>query len=164
MGNRHIMLLRDHDIYGCSPSSSTCDLMLTSYATGPIVRNGPNSLSFKSTDALKAIYSSGKTNTQKGKWYNVHPAASKDWTTHSVIDRKEHSYKRRVLSAAFSDSAIRDAQSFILENVRTWTKVLQTPKSGEKSDGWSEKRNMGESLCTICHQDRLDAMPESRIC
>jgi hypothetical protein len=101
-------------------------------------------LSVNTKEGLKAIYSSGKVNVQKGWYYEVLQAASKEWTTHSMIDRSAHAHRRRIMSHAFSDKAIRSAENFILQNVRTWTDVLGEPKpTGEKDDGWSRKRNMG---------------------
>jgi hypothetical protein len=100
-------------------------------------------LSVNTAEGLKAIYSSGKANVQKGWWFKVLPATSKEWTTHSTIDRSVHAYRRRIMSHAFSDKAIRSAEDFILDNVRTWTKILGEPKpTGEEDDGWSRTRNM----------------------
>lgn len=99
-------------------------------------------LSINTTGGLKAIYGPGKVNTQKGWWYEVLPAVSKEWTTHSTIDRDYHAYRRRIMSNSFSDKAIRGAEEFILDNIRTFTKVMAEPKPKEKNDGWSQKRNM----------------------
>jgi hypothetical protein len=91
---------------------------------------------------LRQIYGPGKVNVKKGWWYNVFPAVSNEWTTHSTIDREYHAYRRRIMSHAFSDKAIRNSEDFILENLRKWTKLLSAPKSTGKDDGWSEKRNL----------------------
>ena len=101
-------------------------------------------LSVNTKEGLEAIYSSGKVNVQKGWWYEILPAASKEWTTHSTINRTAHARRRRIMSHAFSDKSIRNAEDFILQNIRVWTGVLGEPKPvGEKDDGWSRKRDVG---------------------
>ncbi|CAK7563498.1 MAG: hypothetical protein SEPTF4163_001367 [Sporothrix epigloea] len=102
-GDRHLELWRLHERYG------------------PIVRFGPNSVSFNSNTALKEIYGF-KANVGKAEFYDAfaHPAHN----THNTRDKGEHARKRRVLSHAFSDSAVKEAEKYILANVRTFCNVL----------------------------------------
>ena len=113
-------------------------------SSGDIVRTGPNMLSINTAGALKTIYASGKANTKKGWWYEILPATSNEWTTHSTIDREYHAYRRRVMSHAFSDNAIRNAEHFILENVRKFTNLLAETRSVTEGDGRSKNWNMAE--------------------
>ncbi len=46
------------------------------------------------------------------------------------------------MSHAFSDKAIRNAEHYILDNVRKFVNIIAEPKPAEMNDGWSKKRNM----------------------
>ncbi|TVY36040.1 Cytochrome P450 monooxygenase [Lachnellula subtilissima] len=121
-GDRHLEFWRCHEIYG------------------PIVRFGPNSLSFNSNTALKTIYGH-RANVQKSQFYSVFPPTKDTYNTHSSIDKASHARKRRVLSHAFSDGAVKSMEKYILGNVRTFCSRLGETK-GEK--GWSVPQNMAD--------------------
>lgn len=104
-GDRHLEFYRCHDKYG------------------PIVRFGPNSLSFNSNTALKEIYGF-KANVQKAKFYEAFWATKDSASTHSSIDKSIHARKRRVLSHAFSDAAIKSMENHILAHVRQFCENL----------------------------------------
>ena len=106
--------------------------------SGPVVRFGPNSLSFNTPTALKDIYGF-RANVRKAEFYDafVHPAPN----THNTRDKDVHARKRRVLAHAFSDGAIREAERYLLDNVRTFCRELGR-SAGEK--GWSPPRNMAD--------------------
>ena len=55
-------------------------------------------------------------------------------TTHTEIDNEKHSARRRVLSHAFSDAALRAAEEYVVSNVRKFVELL-----GPESDGLSAK-------------------------
>ncbi|KIW99847.1 uncharacterized protein Z518_10775 [Rhinocladiella mackenziei CBS 650.93] len=120
-GDRHIETWTEHEKYGS------------------IVRIGPNTLSFNTVTALKTIYSSRKANVQKANWYRTIDAGSKAFSVHSEIDKSRHAFRRRVLDQAFSESALSDAQSFILEDVKTWVVCLG---ADIEKRGWTVARNM----------------------
>jgi hypothetical protein len=46
------------------------------------------------------------------------------------------------MANAFSDNAIRGAEAYILETIKTWTDILGAPKEGSKKDEWSQGRDM----------------------
>lgn len=106
---------------------------------GSIVRIGPNALSFNTVTALKAIYSSRKSNVRKSDWYRTIDAGSKAFSLHSEIDKARHAFRRRVIDQAFSDSAVGRAEELVLNNVQTWVERLGP--DGDKR-GWSEARDM----------------------
>ena len=108
---------------------------------GPIVRIGPNTLSINTIGALEEIYASRKANVQKADWYRTIDAGSGAFSTHSEIDRSKHAFRRRVLAHAFSDAAVRSAETLILENVNIWCKYLGEPA---KTNEWTPSKNMGE--------------------
>ncbi|KAF2724732.1 benzoate 4-monooxygenase cytochrome-like protein P450 [Polychaeton citri CBS 116435] len=84
---------------------------------GPVVRFGPKSVSFDTKTALKEVYGF-KSNVRKGDFYSAFPPTKDTYNTHSSIDRASHGRKRRVLSQAFSDSAIKSMEKHILAHVR----------------------------------------------
>jgi hypothetical protein len=110
-GSRHLAYQRAHEQYG------------------PIVRIGPNSLSINTATALKSIYGF-RSNVRKADFYTAFPASKATVNVHSSIDKLQHARKRRVMSHAFSDSAIKSLERYILANVRTACRLL-----GEKQDG-----------------------------
>lgn len=129
-GDRHLEFWRCHERYG------------------PVVRFGPNSLSINSNTALKTIYGH-RANVKKSQFYSVFPPTKDTFNTHSSIDKASHARKRRVLSHAFSDSAIKSMEKYILGNVRTFCLALgskpsfASEKPGEKGQ-WSVAQNMAD--------------------
>ncbi|KAF2018040.1 benzoate 4-monooxygenase cytochrome-like protein P450 [Aaosphaeria arxii CBS 175.79] len=114
-GSRHLCYQRAHERYG------------------PVVRIGPNQLSFKSTTALKSIYGF-RSNVRKADFYTAFPANKKTVNVHSSIDKMQHARKRRVISHAFSDGAIKSLEKYILANVRAGCSML-AEGGGEKGTG-----------------------------
>ncbi|KIW96687.1 uncharacterized protein Z519_02078 [Cladophialophora bantiana CBS 173.52] len=124
-GDRHIEIWRQHEIYG------------------PVVRYRPNSLSFSTPRALQDIYGPRKSNLIKSDWYKFsHAATNGQPNTHSIVDREGHAVKRRMLSHAFSDSALRSMEENILYNVRRWCSLTAGLKDKNDVDGWTKPRNM----------------------
>ena len=82
-------------------------------STGPFVRYGPDSISINTNTALKEIYGFGK-NVCKSKFYSVFPPNPQTYNTHNSMDNISHGRKRRVLSHAFSDSAMRAMEEHVL--------------------------------------------------
>ena len=91
------------------------------------------------TGALEEIYASRKANVQKADWYRTIDAGSGAFSTHSEIDRGKHAFRRRVLGHAFSDAAVRSAETLILENVKIWCTYL-----GANAKEWTPPKNMGD--------------------
>jgi hypothetical protein len=131
-GDRHLEFWRMHDRYGTT------------------VRFGPNSISVNDAGALKEIYGF-RANVRKAEFYDafVHPAPN----THNSRDRTEHARKRRVLSQAFSDTAIKQMERYILANVRTFCEAIGASTSaagaavgfvGEEGKGWTAPKNMSD--------------------
>ena len=120
---------------------------------GPVVRIGPNTVSINTISALEEIYASRKANVKKTGWYKSAAAAgdagSGAQSTHTEINRERHAFRRRVLGHAFSDSAIRSAETFVLANIRTWCKHLS---QGAKPGEWTPEKNM-DDWCTYLAYD-----------
>lgn len=123
-GDRHLEFWRLHEKYG------------------KFVRFGPNSLSVNSNTALKDIYGF-RANVRKAEFYDafVHPAPN----THNARDKDLHARKRRVLSHAFSDGAIKEVERYILANIRTFCEGLgDYGRAIQDSKGWSSPKNMSD--------------------
>lgn len=131
-GDRHLEFWRMHETYG------------------PVVRFGPSSVSFNSNTALKEIYGF-KANVGKAVFYDAfaHPT----YNTHNSRDKVQHARKRRVLSHAFSDSAVKEAEKYILANVRTFCDVL----GGKGSYGAVAKAGSSEKWSgPVCMTDQCN--------
>lgn len=77
---------------------------------GSVVRIGPKEVSFTSPSVVKELYSQG-TPYMKAPWYesmSVPPVG-----IFSLRDRKEHAARRRLLSHAFSQASLNDAEPMI---------------------------------------------------
>lgn len=126
-GSRHLAFHRAHETYG------------------PYVRIGPNTLSVNTNTALKTIYGF-RSNVRKADFYTAFPANKKTVNVHSSIDKMQHARKRRVLSHAFSDSAIKSLERYILANVRTACRLLEesitAAAQDEKKQGWGNSWNV----------------------
>jgi hypothetical protein len=127
-GSRHLAFHRAHVQYG-------------SY-----VRLGPNLLSVNTPTGLKTIYGF-RSNVRKASFYEAFPSTPKAVSVHSAIDKAQHARKRRVMSHAFSDSAIKSLEKYILANVRVGcemlTKRTEGGLSGKRADdkGWGDEWN-----------------------
>ncbi|KAJ4357742.1 uncharacterized protein N0V89_002318 [Didymosphaeria variabile] len=122
-GSRHLAFQRAHEQYG------------------PYVRLGPNTLSCNTSTALKTIYGF-RANVRKADFYTAFPANKNTVNVHSSIDKMQHARKRRVMSHAFSDQAIKSLEKYILANVRTACRLLGEKKGGEK--GWNDPWNAAD--------------------
>lgn len=114
------------------------------------MRAAPNFVSVNTDRGLHDIYGHGKR-LQKADFYNAFPAIKGVYNTHNAIDKTMHGRKRRVLSQAFSDHALKGMEDVMLLHVRQLCAVLAGHDRGD-SDGddlEEEKkgavvRNMGD--------------------
>src|SRR5437868_341187 len=98
--------------------------LLTMHSPGKMVRFGPNSVSINSAAALKDIYGYGK-NFRKADFYEAFPAVKGVHNTHNAINKEEHSRKRRVLSQAFSEAALKNMEHLVLDNIRIFCDQME---------------------------------------
>ncbi|KAI0973723.1 cytochrome P450 [Xylaria arbuscula] len=80
----------------------------------PILRTGPNALSFGSVLAIKDIYGHG-TPCLKDESYEI--SAGSDYHLADVIDRADHARKRRVLSAAYAIKNLQEWEFKVADKV-----------------------------------------------
>ena len=73
-------------------------------------------------------------------WANKHA-----YNTHSSVNKQIHARKRRVLSHAFADGAIKGMEKYIIENVRTFCRVMHPANEAEKAtELWGAPKNMAD--------------------
>ncbi|KAM5343494.1 hypothetical protein ACJ41O_012031 [Fusarium nematophilum] len=82
---------------------------------GPIVRVGPNSVSFNALAGVKDIYSHGSP-VRKDEFYDRLAGTHRHLA--DVADRSEHSRKRRVLAAAFSQASLENWEHIVADRTR----------------------------------------------
>ncbi|CAI7628902.1 unnamed protein product [Penicillium discolor] len=125
-GDRHLWLHKLHSQYGTH------------------VRVAPNFVSVNSDRGLHDIYGHGK-HLQKAKFYNAFPAIKGVYNTHNAIDKSMHGRKRRVLSQAFSDNALKGMEDVMLLHVRQLCAVLAGYDGDfESHDQKGNVKNMGD--------------------
>ncbi|KAL2213169.1 cytochrome P450 [Sarocladium strictum] len=106
---------------------------------GPVVRYGPDAVSFDHPDALKPIYGH-KVNTKKSDFYLSFPARPGAVSTHTAIDPKTHARKRRVMSHAFSDAALRGMEEYVLNHLRYWMQNM----AGTSTKEWTAPKKVSD--------------------
>lgn len=114
LGDRHLALYRAHEKYG------------------PVVRFAPNLISFNSASSLKAIYGHSplSRSLQKSEFYKAFPAVKGVHNTHNAISKVEHGRKRRVLSAAFSEAAMKSVEDLVLNNINIFLQNIRESLAG----------------------------------
>ncbi|KAF9875547.1 cytochrome P450 [Colletotrichum karsti] len=86
-----------------------------SHTHSPVLRLGPNTLSFSSPAAIRAIYGHSTPCTKGGSYDNIqtpHPGLIE------VIDKPTHAAKRRILSHAFATRNLEDWEDKVADKVR----------------------------------------------
>lgn len=73
--------------------------LLEAHKEHPVLRIGPNSLSFSHPNAIKDIYGHG-SNCTKDLFYSVNVGSH--YHLADVVDKKDHARKRKVLSSAYA--------------------------------------------------------------
>ncbi|KAH6674728.1 cytochrome P450 monooxygenase-like protein [Halenospora varia] len=132
-GYRHIWIWQCHQIYGS------------------IIRIGPNTVLVNTASGFKTIYNKN-ANVKKGKLYEFLTKTTKHISTFNITDRHEHSKQRRVLNQVFSESAIRSAETVMIQNIDRWCELLLDGKENE----WTEPINFAWRINAlvfdvICH-------------
>jgi hypothetical protein len=105
---------------------------------GTVVRTGPNTLSFTTSTALAAIHGNRDANIKRARWYETLDASSGAHSVESVIDKSEHALRRKFMTKAFSDKALREQEVYIDANAQRFVKAVA---SNVGKDGWSSPKN-----------------------
>lgn len=110
------------------------------FQSGEAFRFKPDGVLFNSPSAYRAIYQT-KANTKKGKFYEIWSRNSQYINTLTTIDKIAHARKRRVLNSAFSEKAIRSAETFVVKHVDRWTELIISENDGKE---WTAPKNMSD--------------------
>jgi cytochrome P450 len=122
---------------------------LSNSHVGPIVRYTPNSLSFSSPTALQAIHGA-KANIKKGDFYLTLDISAGAPSVQMVRDKQEHAIRRKFISPAFSERALKDSEKLINKNAVMLCDRLKLeaaiPDAGDMSEskGWSSPTNFSD--------------------
>ncbi|KAI5358294.1 putative cytochrome P450 [Septoria linicola] len=124
IGDKHILFYHLHKKYGT------------------VVRFSPNSLSINDPAALKVIYAHG-ANVQKSVFYKCFRAAPQAISTLLATEKAHHARKRRVMGQAFSDSAMKGMEQYVLGHVEDLVnRVGEGVESSDSEKGWSKPLDM----------------------
>lgn len=129
-GNGHVVLQILHERYG------------------DVVRIAPDTLSFRSANAVHDIYDR-KANVVKAGWTDAALAGNASYNTHSLNDRQIHVKRRRLLANAFSESALRGLEHFVIDRVNAFCGIMGTSKDTSsieisEKDRWSKPGDMSD--------------------
>ena len=109
-----------YSVYHAWKRDRHLDLCRLHQRYGQVVRFGPNSLSFSTNTAFQQIYGT-KANVQKSSHYT---AAGKSVSIFTTIDKTIAASRRRLLSQAFSDAALKELQPYVLDGVQSFCRSL----------------------------------------
>ncbi|KAF4279737.1 hypothetical protein CNMCM8057_002603 [Aspergillus fumigatus] len=91
-------------------------LLQLHYGQGhPVIRLGPNALSFAGGQAIPAIYRHNTPATKDRQYLN---AAGSHFHLADVVDKKEHARKRKVLASAFAAKHLEDWEYKVADKVQ----------------------------------------------
>jgi cytochrome P450 len=111
--------------------STRSDALLASHRGRPVLRLGPNRLSFARPQAIKAIYGTG-TKCTKGDQYTTIGGTP---NLLSVVDKHAHSIKRKRFSRAFATAHLLDWEYKVVHNVGKFLKQVDHHiDSGQEMD------------------------------
>ncbi|KAI9755042.1 MAG: hypothetical protein M4579_004445 [Chaenotheca gracillima] len=113
-----------YNVYYCWSGTRHLEFYRIHQKYGKIVRFGPDRVSINSNEALKAIYGS-QANTQKSAGYSSFRHFFKSDSTQTIVDKAQHARKRRVLSFALSDKALRAMEEPMLSHARKFFAYLR---------------------------------------
>ncbi|EME47424.1 hypothetical protein DOTSEDRAFT_123996 [Dothistroma septosporum NZE10] len=125
VGDKHILFYHLHQKYGT------------------VVRFSPNSLSINDPRALKTIYAHG-ANVQKSVFYKCFRAAPQAISTLLATEKHHHARKRRIMGQAFSDTALRGFEQYVLGHTQDLVDRIGSAvsQSGAEKARWSAPLDM----------------------
>jgi cytochrome P450 len=128
-GDRYILLTDLHQRYG------------------PVVRFGPNRISFCKASALQPVYGA-RANTRKSDWYRIWEMLFGAASTATIIDRKVHAKRKRILQIGFSERALGDLEPVLLQNVNEFCEILldESTKHAVDAKGWGPVKDLSRMV------------------
>ncbi|KAF3224834.1 hypothetical protein TWF106_003279 [Orbilia oligospora] len=120
---------------------------------GPVIRYGPNRVSFNSATAVKDIYGATRP-LRKSAGYRALLLSGNVFSLFTSIDKSFHGKRRRIMSHGFSDAALRSYEPIVQERIDKFLEIL-TKEAG--ADGWGASKNMSR-LCAGLTFDVMGAL------
>lgn len=117
---------------------STLVLSSLTFKSGEAFRFKPDGVLFNSPSAYRTIYQT-KANVKKGKFYEIWSRNPQNISTLNMVDKMGHARKRRVLNSAFSETAIRSAETFVVKHVDRWNELIIDGNDGKE---WTAPQNV----------------------
>ncbi|KAJ5219303.1 uncharacterized protein N7498_001402 [Penicillium cinerascens] len=99
---------------------------------GPVVRLGPNEVSFTSLEAIKEIYASGGSGYDKTEFYSLFKQF-KTKTMFSTLPKDEHSKRKRIFAERYAMTNVMKAKPLAAIHERAMAFVNQCAEAGKKS-------------------------------
>lgn len=113
------------------------------YFEGTKVRYDPEWVAINTPSTFRSV-TGPKGNNKKARFYNLWTRKHDAPSTMQTTENGPHGRKRRVLSNAFSDRALRSLEPFVVANLERWCELLGNEIPG--NGGWSESVNMADWL------------------
>ncbi|KAH7134111.1 cytochrome P450 monooxygenase [Dactylonectria macrodidyma] len=135
-GDMHLKFLEWHEKYG------------------EVVRFGPNSISMNSQPAMMDIYAV-RANVRKTDAYAVFSPSRHASNTISATDKKEHAFKRRILTQVCSDKALKGLEPRILTHIRQFTDILHEHAPATATEPLDTEESWGPELDMARYCDYL---------
>jgi cytochrome P450 len=101
---------------------------------GPVVRIGPNMLSFDTSSSVRAIYGPRHANLTKSDFHLTLDATISSPSIFALTDKDRHAFRRRVISYAFTEKAMKSSGEFVLHH----TQVLRDVLKKKVGKGWTK--------------------------
>lgn len=111
-----------------SKGTTRTEALYAAHQGRPVLRLGPNRLSFAKPEAIKAIYGTG-TKCRKGDQYTTMGGTP---NILSVVDKHFHSVKRKRLSQAFATTHLLAWEHKVVHNVRELIRQLDSHAEKEE--------------------------------
>ncbi|KAI0848455.1 cytochrome P450 [Daldinia vernicosa] len=97
---------------------------------GPVIRHGPNKLVFNTIEALQDIYHNEKA-SKASLYLNIMQAPNVH-SVFTVIDKRQHRVKRRLIGQALNERGMRLFEPIILEQIDIFIQQLSQSSAGTK--------------------------------
>jgi hypothetical protein len=119
------------------------------FASGDVVRIGPNRISIGSVEGLLAVYGHAANTRKSRSYYPIFEHFFQSNSTHTLVDAKENAFRRRILAQALGDRATRQMDGRIFRTLRTFIQIMGDHHGDNAAQcvpdhGWSRPKNMSE--------------------
>lgn len=116
-GYSHLWLSALHEKVGSLLPNFARKVLMPNLQYGPVVRTGPNELSFSSPSSVKAIHGVQGARLGRGPFYDAHThnASGRGRSLVNTRDWENHRARRRVWDHGFAQKSLRSYEPRLLE-------------------------------------------------